>query len=161
MKKSWEIIWIKQETCELGKTRSDISQPPAPSAFFVSQTPSFQSIRLRLPEALVLRLRLHRELLPELRERDLAHAEEPCMQRRPGQRGAAIARLREGAHVNAQRPHLSGRRERSQGTAHRREQSGGVLGRPGQRSGARERVREEEGAPRRVGRVEQLEQRDS
>ena len=23
MKKSWEIIWIKQETCELGTTRSD------------------------------------------------------------------------------------------------------------------------------------------
>ena len=179
MKKSWEIIWIKQETCELGTTRSDNQSViwqqdsfhyPAPlSHLRVFRFPDvlvrcilpFQSIRLRLPEALVLRLRLHRELLPELRERDLAHAEEPCMQRRPGQRGATIARLREGAHVNAQRPHLSGRRERSQGTAHRREQSGGVLGRPGQRSGARERVREEEGAPRRVGRVEQLEQRDS
>ena len=83
------------------------------------------------------------------------------MQRRPGQRGAAVARLREGAHVDAQRAHLPCRWERSEGTSHRCEQCGGVLGRPGQRSGARERVGEEEGAPRRVGRVEQLEQRDS
>ena len=83
------------------------------------------------------------------------------MQRRPGQRGAAVARLREGAHVDAQHAHLPSRWERSEGTSHRCEQCGGVLGRPGQRSGARERVGDEEGAPRRVGRVEQLEQRDS